>query len=193
MHPLLILGAGGFGRSVAEVVGLQERFRVVGFLDDGLPAGSDVNGVPVLGPLSSLGSRRACAPAVALGIGNNATRARISQQAVEAGFELTTVVHPWTSIAPSALLGPGCVIMAGVVIGTAARLGRGVIVNAGAVMDHDTVVEEFGHLGVRACMAGGSRLGLRAWLQCGASLGVGVKMPQDAVLLPGEGRSCWNE
>jgi hypothetical protein len=47
----LILGAGGHGRSVCDAITASSDY-VVGYLDDALPAGTLVNGTPVLGALS---------------------------------------------------------------------------------------------------------------------------------------------
>ena len=41
---LLMIGAGGHGRSVAESAGLSGQFEVVGFLDDALAVGERVFG-----------------------------------------------------------------------------------------------------------------------------------------------------
>ncbi len=74
--------------------------------------------------------------------------------------------------------------MGGAMVGTEARLGVGAIVNCGAVVDHHATDEDFGHLGVNACMAGGTMLGRSAWMQAGAALGYGVTVPSDEVLPP---------
>ena len=47
---LLLVGAGGYGRSVAEAAELSGQFAVVGFMDDSLAAGDTSLVVPVLGP-----------------------------------------------------------------------------------------------------------------------------------------------
>jgi UDP-3-O-[3-hydroxymyristoyl] glucosamine N-acyltransferase len=62
------------------------------------------------------------------------------------------------------MLSAGCAVMADAIIGTEARLGVGSIVNCGAVVDHHATVEDFAHLGVNASMAGGTVLGLGAWM-----------------------------
>ena len=49
-HRWLILGPGGYGRSVADAIRAQGD-AVLGFLEDSSPAGELVAGVPVLGPL----------------------------------------------------------------------------------------------------------------------------------------------
>lgn len=76
--------------------------------------------------------------------------------------------------------------MAGAIIGTEARLGIGSIVNCGAVVDHHATVEDFGHLGVNASMAGGTRLGRGAWMQAGSTLAYGAVVPSSITVGPGE-------
>jgi FlaA1/EpsC-like NDP-sugar epimerase len=56
---LLVVGAGGHGLSVAEAAELSGQFEIVGLLDDSLPAGESVLGVPVLGPVVSMAHHRA--------------------------------------------------------------------------------------------------------------------------------------
>ena len=102
---------------------------------------------------------------VLVAIGNNALRASVVDWLLQAGLSLATVVHPKAMVSPRAQVGAGTAVMAGAVVGTGAMLGQGVIVNCGAVVDHYARVEDFGHLGVGACMAGGSVLGAKAWMQ----------------------------
>lgn len=183
---LLVVGAGGHGRSVAEAAELTSQFQVVGFLDDSLTTGELVLGVHVLGPVASMAQHRAAANQAIVAIGDNAVREKLMQQLAAAGFEWATVVHPRAIVSPSAVLGAGSAVMAGAIVGTEARLGVGAIVNCGAVVDHHATVEDFGHLGVNASMAGGTVLGRGAWMQAGAALGYGMKVPAGVTLAPGE-------
>lgn len=183
---LLIVGAGGHGRSVAEAAQMGGRYGVVGFIDDGAAALSQVMGFPVLGPSTLLAQHRARVDVAIVAIGNNRVRESFHVLLREAGFTLATIVHPGALVSPSATLGSGCAIMAGAIVGTEAALGEGSIVNCGAVVDHHCQVGDFGHLGANASMAGGSALGRRAWMQAGAALGYGVRLPTEAVLGPGQ-------
>ena len=164
------------------------RDELVGFVDDGADANAKVWGYPILGRTDSLHTLRALADTVVVAIGNNAVREKLHARVRDAGFELLNVIHPAAYVSPTAILGAGCAVMAGAVVGTEAQLGEGVIVNCGATVDHHCRVDAFGHLGVNACMAGGSVLGHRAWMQAGAALGYGVKIAADTVLVPGESR-----
>jgi sugar O-acyltransferase (sialic acid O-acetyltransferase NeuD family) len=165
---------------------MSGQFEVVGFLDDTLPAGEIVQGVPVLGTVASMLMRRAAVDQAIVAVGNNALRERLMQQLTAVGFDLVTVVHPRAILSPRAVLGAGSAVMAGAIVGTEARLGLGIIVNCGAVVDHHATVEDYGHLGVNACMAGSSVLGRGAWMQAGAALGYGVTVPSWVTLAPGE-------
>jgi sugar O-acyltransferase (sialic acid O-acetyltransferase NeuD family) len=186
---LLIVGAGGHGRSVAEAAKMSGHFDVVGFLYDSLPVVDTTLGVPVLGPLASLSKHRAAAGQVIVAIGNNALRENLMHQLGATDWGFATVVHHRAIVAPSALLGAGSAVMAGDIVGTEARLGVGSIVNCGAVVDHHAIVEDYGHLGVNDSMAGGTLLGRGAWMQAGAALGYGVKVAAGEVLLPGTAKS----
>lgn len=186
MKRLLVVGAGGHGRSVAEAVALGSDFVVAGFLDDAFPELSKVWSCPVLGKVANLARFRDFADYAFVAIGNNVLRQRGATQLEDAGFILATVTHPQAIVSPTASIGAGSAVMAGAIVGTEAVLGRGAIVNCGAVVDHHCRVGDFGHLGVNAAMAGGSMLGSSAWMQAGSALGYGVALAEGQVLAPGE-------
>lgn len=186
MKRLLIVGAGGHGRSVAEAVAAAGEFEVAGFVDDAYPGLDRALGFPVLGKVTDLARFRDTADHVFIAIGNNVLRQRLAAEIQKAGFVLATVIHPRAIVSPSAVIGSGSVVMAGAIIGTEAVLGEGTIVNCAAVVDHHCRVGDFGHLGVNAAMAGGSTLGAGAWMQAGSALGYGVQIDAGQVLAPGE-------
>lgn len=185
MKRLLIVGAGGHGRSVAEAVLAAGLYELAGFVDDAAPGLQQVWSWPVVATTADLSRCRPHAQAAIVAIGNNRLRAELQQRLQTAGFELATVLHPRAMVSPRAVIGAGTAVMAGAIVGTEAQLGAGVIVNAGAVVDHHCRVEDFGHLGVNAAMAGGSVLGRSAWMQAGCVLGYGVRVEEGAVLPPG--------
>lgn len=185
MRRLLIVGAGGHGRSVAEATCAAGQYEVAGFIDD-VAEVRRVWAWPVVGGTSDLAKYRDLADAVIVAIGKNGLREKLCDQLLAANFELATIVHPKAIVAPSSVIGAGSAIMAGAIVGTEAQLGSGAIVNCGAVVDHHCRVENFGHLGVNAAMAGGSTLGYGAWMQAGSVLGYGVKVAAWAVLEPGQ-------
>lgn len=185
MKRLLIVGAGGHGRSVAEAALASSNFDTLGFIDDAADKVSQVWGYPVWGTTTDLARYRANADMAIVAMGNNGLREKLCEQLLATGFELATIVHPRAILSPRAKIGPGTAIMAGAIVGTEAKLGTGVIVNSGAVVDHHAQVHDYGHLGVNACMAGGAILGKGAWIQAGSALGYGVQVAEKTILMPG--------
>ena len=185
MRRLLIVGAGGHGRLVAEAVLAAGNFELAGFVDDAAPGLTSVWNFAVLGTTADVRRYRVHADHAVVAVGNNAVRESLCNRLLAAGFELATIVHPRAIVSPRAVIGHGSTIMAGAVVGTEARLGCGVIVNCGAVVDHNAQVHDYAHLAVNACMAGGSELGRSAWMQAGSALGYGVKVSEGVVVAAG--------
>jgi len=173
---LLVIGAGGYGRSVAEAAAACGAFAVVGFADDRWPDLAPVGGLPVLGRIADLSALLQQATAAVVAIGDNARRRLVFELAATAGFELVSIVHPRAIVSPSALIGRGVTVMAGSVIGCEAQLHDGVIVSAGAVLDHHCELADFSQASAGACMGGGSSLGIEAWIQEGCALRPGTKV-----------------
>lgn len=186
---LLIVGAGGHGRSVAEAVLMSGQFSLAGFLDDSaFSNGETVWGFPVLGPATAFEQYVRQSTHAVVAIGNNVVRQKLFVQLQAAGFRIANIIHPMSIVSPRAQLGVGVAVMAGAVVGTEATLGNGAIVNSCAVVDHHAQVHEFGHLGANASMAGGSVLGALSWMQAGSTIGYNIQVESGSILKPGEAR-----
>ncbi|HEX8272050.1 MAG TPA: acetyltransferase [Longimicrobiaceae bacterium] len=181
-EPLLVWGAGGHGRVVADVVRAAGGV-VVGFVDgDPSRLGSPVDGggsilfgeEALLAHLAEHGALPAGAAGVAPGIGSNAVRARLLARL--GPFAAGPLVHPAAWVSPSASLGRGTVVMAGAVVNAGARVGEGVIVNTGAVVEHDCRVGDGVHLSPRATLCGAVEVGEGSWVCAGATVIPGVRV-----------------
>lgn len=165
-RPVVVIGAGGHGRVVADILAAAGRV-VAGFLDD--HETGPVAGLKVLGPFARAldpGFGHACDLIVALG--DTVRRVELGQAILCAGGALATAIHPAAVLAGRARIGAGTTVSAAAVIGTDARVGRFCIVNTAAVVDHDCQVEDGAFLapGVRLC--GGVVVGTGAFLGAGA-------------------------
>lgn len=170
---LLIVGAGGHGAVVLDVVRAGGRYRPVGFLDaDPTLVGRQIGGVAVLGPLNLLPKVRQQVKHAIVAIGDNRVRRSVAQKLVQAGFELATVIHPAAVVSATAIIGRNVVVAAGAVVSTSARLGDSVIVNTGAVVDHECEIGEGAHVGPGANLAG------RVQVEAGAFIGLGANVIQ---------------
>ncbi len=182
---LLIMGAGGHGKAVADAALLGGQWQKIVFVDDRWPGMSSAAGWPVIAAMSGIGQVVQHADAGVVAIGNNAIRERWSEALRETGISLAVVIHPSAVISSGATIGMGSTVMAQTMIGVDAVLGEGCIINAGATVDHDGVLGDFAHLGVGVHLSGGVRVGARAWLQAGCCIGYNTVVPDGSVHTPG--------
>lgn len=166
---IAVLGAGGHGKVVADIA-LAAGLTVAAFIDDApVKQGTDIWNIPVLSWTRFTGEPGPWrGSAIALGIGDNATRERLARKVRDAGIALAVLVHPRAAVARSARVEAGAVVMAGAAVNPDAVVGEGAIVNTGAVVEHDCVVGPFAHLSPNAALGGGARVGARTHLGLGA-------------------------
>ena len=182
MKRLLILGAGGYGRTVAEAALLTDEWTNVDMLDDSFPAVQASGRYTVVGKSSELQLLATNYDAAVCAIGNGQVRKLLIEAILVAGLPLATIIHPRAYVSTDATIGAGTTIMAGAVVGAYAKIGQGCILNANATADHDSVMENYAHLGVGVAIAGSAVLREGAWLQAGRSAGYGVEVPAWDVL-----------
>ncbi len=173
MRKLLIWGASGHAKVVADAVRLEGRWQIAGFIDDVAPArrGEVFAGAEVLGGREVLHAVVGDPTyGLFLAFGNNPVRLALADELCAFGLEFATIVHPSSTVAPSARLGAGVFVGPGAVINADAWVGAQAIVNSGAVVEHDCVVGEGAHIGPRACLGGLARVGRACWIGAGAAL-----------------------
>lgn len=175
---LLVYGGGGHGKAVIELVRALDGFELVGVIDDGIPAGSRVMGVEVLGAgdrLLELRRRGIGLAANAVGgIGDISSRVRVFERLRAAGYSCPTLVHPTAFVEPSATLAQGVQIFPQAYVGSEAVLGEGVIVNTAAVVSHDCVLEDYVNIAPGTMLAGDVRVGERTLIGMGVTVNLSV-------------------
>ncbi len=169
----VVIGAGGHGKVVLDILRAGGRYRPVGFVDaDPDLAGTTVGGLPVFGAvhlLNRLTVQHRLAAAV-VGIGDNRARAGYAAAVDEAGLSLVAAVHPSAVVAESATVGRGVVVAAGAVVCAEAVVGDLSIVNTAATVDHECHLGSAVHVCPGAHLAGRVRVGDRALIGLGANV-----------------------
>lgn len=160
--PLVIIGAGGHGRELLDIVEAVNRtavaFDFLGFLDDGPidHARLERRGSCVLGGVEHLARIDA---QYLIGVGLPETRRRIDAYASSLPRAAASVVHPSASLGADVSMGPGTVLAAGARVTTNVRLGRHVHLNVNATVSHDCVVGDYVIVNPGASVCGNVVLG----------------------------------
>ena len=146
MKRLIILGAGGYGRTVADVAEQLGYSTIV--LDDADPAH------PLTTFSSYIDENTSFIPA----FGNNAFRMEWINKIEECGGQLATLIHPTAYVSPTATISPVTVILPHAIVNTDVVIARGCIINLGAIVDHGCILEEGVHICLGAIVKGENRI-----------------------------------
>jgi len=140
MKKLLILGSGGYGKTVADVAAQLGVYDKIVFLDDGK------TGADILGRCEEY--RMFCDEATEVypAFGNNESRMQWLERLHYEGIPVPTLVHPSAYVSPAAVLEEAVVVLPKAVVNTGCVVEFGAIINIGVLIDHDCVVEEGAHL-----------------------------------------------
>jgi sugar O-acyltransferase (sialic acid O-acetyltransferase NeuD family) len=170
--PLVIFGAGGFGREVLQIVRDINRekpgtWNPIGFIvDREYNTQPFVQGLPALGGIEWLRKNRETQ--VVIAISTSAARRRIAMRiASECDNLFATLVHPRAWLGEYIHVGRGSVICAGVLITTDIHIGDHVQINIGSTIGHDAVLNDFVTLNPSVNISG------NVTLQKGVEVGTG--------------------
>ena len=179
---VLILGAGGHGKVVADLV--REVAQLEGFAEqDEALLGTECAGAKiVMSQQEALASLARPEPQIygVVAVGHNPTRLSLAL-ALGPGLA-SALVHPSAVVSPSASLAPGTVVMPQVVVNAQAQVGLGAILNTGCIVEHECSLGQGVHVSPGAVLCGQVTLGEGAWIGAGAVVIPGVHVGAGAVV-----------
>jgi sugar O-acyltransferase (sialic acid O-acetyltransferase NeuD family) len=184
MPKILILGAGGHGKVIAEVASLMGKWNEISFLDDNDEL-KVVNGHHVIGRIGDYKRFREAYDSFFVAIGNNKLRLKLINQLTEDGLYVPVLQHPFSFVSATSKIGKGTVIMAGAVINTNAIIGRGCIINTSSSIDHDCVLEDGVHISPGVHVGGTTVVGQNSWICIGACISNNISIGKNSIIAAG--------
>ena len=175
MKKLVIIGASGHGKVVADIARKNGYSEIVFFDDD--ESIHECGGYPIIGKSSEAGTIDSD---VIIGIGNAGVRKRIQKSVPEE--KLITLIHPNAVVAEDVVIGAGTVVMAGAVINPGTHIGKGCIINTCSSVDHDCVVSDYAHIAVGSHLCGTVIVGDGTWIGAGATVSNNISICPDCMI-----------
>jgi sugar O-acyltransferase (sialic acid O-acetyltransferase NeuD family) len=179
---VIFLGAGGHARVLQELLLLQGR-TVSGYLAPA--ADSRLVGVEWLGNDDALDDIDPATVVLVNGIGSiraDGRRRSAYDAAVASGFRFLPISDSSAIVRPSAAIGAGVQILAGVVVNSNARVGANTILNTGSIIEHDTVIGASVHISPGAVLGGGVRIGDGSHIGLGSRVLQGVSIGSECTI-----------
>ncbi|MBL7978406.1 MAG: acetyltransferase [Bacteroidetes Order II. Incertae sedis bacterium] len=181
MTKLVIIGAGGHGKEVADILLAQHKEStttvVAGFIDeDPAKYGAYINGLQVLGNTNWLFTQPIHAYKVVVAIGNLQVLKKVVTEIKQHGIALTTAISPDALVSPSAQVGDGSILFPHTSIGANVQIGECVTLNVGTSVSHDSIIGKYTGLNPGVRCAGSVQIGEGAYIGIGTSIIQGRKI-----------------
>lgn len=168
---MYIIGAGGHGSVIAEIIELN-GFSVTCFIDEDISLTEKLN----TNVIHEFPTKLITA---VVAIGDNLLRKKIANINC---YNYLTLIHPKTCISKRTNIGFGTVVMGGVTINTNTSIGKHAIINTNASVGHDCVIEDYVHIAPNVALAGNVTVGEGTHIGIGAAVIQGVKIGKWCVI-----------
>lgn len=205
--PLVIVGAGGFGRETLDVIRatdpLGTAWDLIGFLSDDAPDSELLERISAtwLGTVDAFLEIRKDFHYV-IAVGNPKTRIYLAEKFDRVGAIAATLIHPSATFGADVHVGAGSVVCSNVSVTTNVRIGRHVHLNLNSTVGHDVriadfvsvnplvaisgsvTIEEEAQLGTHSAVLQGLKIGARSFVGAGAVVTKDVNPEQTVVGIP---------
>lgn len=189
--PVVIVGAGGHARVVADAL-MCQGVEVRGFVDPDVSThGSPVYGRPVLGGDAALDEPELADCDLVNGLGGVGLeggpplRRRVQERLQAQGRRFVGVRHPTAHVSSRADLAADVQVLAGAVIQPGARIGVGSVINTRAVIEHDCRLGGFVHCAPGSVVCGDVDLGDDVHVGAGSVIRQGLILGRGVIVAAG--------
>lgn len=183
--PIIIVGAGGHGRVLADALLLSGQ-TVLGFVDaDTILHDTTIMGLKVLGDDARLLAGDWPEAILVNGIGGppgGRVRRDVQTRLEAEGRRFIGVRHPAAVVSPFAEIDDTAQLLARAVVQAGAVVAYGCIVNTAAVIEHDCRLESFTHCAPGSILCGDVRIGATCHIGAGAMVREGVTLGDGVVV-----------
>lgn len=182
---VLIIGAGGHAKVVADAIEQEGIHRIIGFVDEDQDRLCEVYGYPVVGGMEVFKEKRFSAVnAGILAVGDNGKRKllaeRISQ--IRASFVFITVTHPAAVLSRGVKVGHGTIIMPGAIVKSDTCVGNHCVINSNCSLGHDTSIGDFVTIGPGALVGGHVKIGDCSMVSLGANVIHNIEIGEQTII-----------
>lgn len=152
MKDLIIVGAGGYAKSVLDSIDYM-NFRMIGYLDDLKPIGTMHRNFPVLGnDICDLKDPDSYVYFIA--IGNNRKRKDWYLRLKAQNLSLINIIDKSAIVSRAAVVGEGCFIGKLAILNHGCEIGDNVVINTRALIEHGCKIQNHVNVSTNATLNG---------------------------------------
>lgn len=158
MKQLIIIGAGGMGRTLydmaRESIGFGTEYMIKGFIDDNTAALEGFeNYPPMLGTINGYEPKEDEVFVCSIGGGS---RRKCMEEIIAKGGSFLTMIHKTARIGTNVVVGEGTVVGAFTTIGADAKVGKYNLIQSYTVIGHDSRIGDWNRIDTHVTLVGGT-------------------------------------
>ena len=189
MRDIVVYGAGGLGREVLRIVedvnetnAPAQKKKILGFIDDGVPEGTILEGYPVLGGQARLQAWGTPLDVV-FGIASPTIKRNLyAVLSANPNLAYPSVCHPLSYVSHGSILSQGVVMAQFSMISLNVSLARFVFLNTGAEIGHDSIVGQYVSIMPTVNISGNVTIGDGVFIGVKATILQGLSVGEDATI-----------
>lgn len=187
MKPIVIVGAGGMGRDTQWLIErINEKiptYEILGYIDDGIPKGTVVDGYKVLGGMEVLEQYEDSQKiSVALAIGNAKVRKKLAEKCLKNDqLEYPNLIDPSVITSKRIKLGKGNIICTSVIMTTNIEIGNFNLICNRSIVGHDDTIGDYNTLYPGVLLSGDVHLETETEIGTGSQIIQGIRIANGVI------------
>jgi sugar O-acyltransferase (sialic acid O-acetyltransferase NeuD family) len=181
---LILIGGGGHCVSCIDVIEEENKYEIVGILDQKEKLGQKLLGYSFIGTDNDI-------PRLAkdhyflitIGqIGNAEKRTVLFEQLKKLNAVLPKIISPKAHLSRHAFIGEGSIVMHLAIVNANASVGQNCIINSRAIVEHDAYIGNNCHISTGAIINGGVKVGENTFFGSGAVSKEYINIPANSFI-----------
>ncbi len=192
MNEIAIIGAGGFGREVKWLIDRinvfskqqegEEKWKILGFIDDGILPGTLIDSVPVLGGCDYLVDYKK-ELFVVCAVGEARVREKIIKRIKKnKNINFPNLIDPSVAFSEDLKIGQGNIICAGSILTVNVQLEDFCLINLDCTVGHDAKIHSYVTLYPSVNISGQTVIDSRVEIGTGSHLIQGIKVGESSII-----------
>lgn len=187
--PILLVGGGGHCKACIDVLEMENKYQIVGVVDQLDRIGGDVLGYPILGCDNDLPALIARYKNVLVSVGQIKTasvRMKLYNLCKSLDANLPVVVSPLAYVSHHAQLSEGTLIMHHALVNADAKIGVNCIINSKALIEHEATIGNHCHISTGAKINGQVSIGDECFIGSGATIINNINLTEKVIVPAGK-------
>lgn len=187
MNKLLILGAGGNSKVIAENALSSKFFDEIQCLDDNFERNKKnykFSKLDIVGPLESIYDKKIKNKFTyaVVSISDHKIRSKWINYLEKESYQLKPIIHESAYVSKSSKIGNGTIVYPKACIQSESIIGKGVFLNTNCCVEHDSFINDFVHICPGSNLGGDVKIGKGSWVGIGSSIIQGIDIGKEVFI-----------